>query len=84
MQKLAKQQGVTVLLVTHDNRILDVADRILHLEDGRLVSFTDAVISNTQHMMSMLAQNQRKGDLVRQVRDMSSQEFSQLLQQVKI
>jgi len=25
-----------VLLVTHDNRILDVADRILHIEDGRL------------------------------------------------
>lgn len=82
MQRLAKQQGATVLLVTHDNRILDVADRILHLEDGRLASFTDAVISNTQHMMSMLAQNQRKGDLVRQVRDMSSEEFAQLLQQV--
>ena len=82
MQTLARQQGVTVLLVTHDNRILDIADRILHLEDGRLVSFTDAVISNTQHMMSMLAQNQRKGDLVRQVRDMSTEEFAQLLRQV--
>ena len=32
-----------MLLVTHDNRILDVADRILHLEDGRLSSFTTAV-----------------------------------------
>ncbi len=36
MQKLAKEQGCTILLVTHDNRILDVADRIVHLEDGRL------------------------------------------------
>ncbi|MEB3274743.1 MAG: ATP-binding cassette domain-containing protein [Prochlorothrix sp.] len=36
MQKLAKEQGCTVLLVTHDNRILDVADRILSMEDGRL------------------------------------------------
>lgn len=38
MQKLAKDQGSTILLVTHDNRILDVADRIVHLEDGRLIN----------------------------------------------
>jgi putative ABC transport system ATP-binding protein len=37
MQKLAKQQGCTILLVTHDNRILDIADRIVHMEDGKLV-----------------------------------------------
>jgi putative ABC transport system ATP-binding protein len=36
MQYLAKDQGCTILLVTHDNRILDVADRIIHMEDGRL------------------------------------------------
>lgn len=38
MQKLAKEQGCTILLVTHDNRILDVADRIIYMEDGRLVA----------------------------------------------
>ncbi len=38
MQKLAKEQGSTILLVTHDDRILDIADRIVHLEDGRLVN----------------------------------------------
>jgi ABC-type lipoprotein export system ATPase subunit len=26
-----------VVIVTHDNRILDVADRVLHLSDGSLV-----------------------------------------------
>ncbi|NER79594.1 MAG: ATP-binding cassette domain-containing protein [Leptolyngbya sp. SIO1D8] len=36
MQSLAREEGCTVLLVTHDNRILDVADRILHMEDGQL------------------------------------------------
>jgi putative ABC transport system ATP-binding protein len=36
MQQLAKEQGTTILMVTHDNRILDVADRIVHLEDGSL------------------------------------------------
>ncbi len=40
MQTLAKQQGSTILLVTHDNRILDVADRILNMEDGRLSSLS--------------------------------------------
>jgi putative ABC transport system ATP-binding protein len=38
MQKLAKEQGCTILMVTHDNRILDVADRIIYMEDGVLVS----------------------------------------------
>ena len=37
MQKLAKEQNCTILMVTHDNRILDVADRIVHMEDGCLV-----------------------------------------------
>jgi putative ABC transport system ATP-binding protein len=36
MQHLTKQQSCTVLLVTHDNRIFDFADRRLNLEDGRL------------------------------------------------
>ena len=33
---LAKEQGCTILMVTHDNRILDIADRIIEMEDGRL------------------------------------------------
>ena len=36
LHDLAKKDGVTVVLVTHDDRILDVADRILHMEDGVL------------------------------------------------
>ena len=36
MQRLAREQGCTILLVTHDSRILDIADRTLSLEDGRL------------------------------------------------
>jgi len=37
MQRLAKEQACTILLVTHDNRILDIADRIVEMEDGRLI-----------------------------------------------
>lgn len=37
LHELAKEQHCTILLVTHDNRILDVADRIVSMEDGHLV-----------------------------------------------
>jgi putative ABC transport system ATP-binding protein len=39
MRKLAKEKGSAILLVTHDNRILDVADRLINMEDGRLTSY---------------------------------------------
>jgi putative ABC transport system ATP-binding protein len=42
MQQLAKEQHCTILLVTHDNRILDIADRIVYMEDGRLASGNQA------------------------------------------
>ncbi len=38
LKRLGTARGTTTLLVTHDNRILDRADRILTLEDGRIVS----------------------------------------------
>jgi putative ABC transport system ATP-binding protein len=38
LQHLAKEAGCTIVLVTHDNRILDVADRLIHLEDGKMVT----------------------------------------------
>ena len=37
LQRLARDQGCAVLMVTHDPRILDVADRLVRMEDGRLV-----------------------------------------------
>jgi putative ABC transport system ATP-binding protein len=44
MQKMAKDENITILMVTHDNRILDVADRIINLVDGNLES--DNVMNN--------------------------------------
>jgi putative ABC transport system ATP-binding protein len=46
MQILAKEQGCTILIVTHDNRILDVADRIIHMEDGALVTNSELTPNN--------------------------------------
>jgi putative ABC transport system ATP-binding protein len=41
LKRLGTARGTTTLLVTHDPRILDRADRILTLEDGRIVSSVD-------------------------------------------
>jgi putative ABC transport system ATP-binding protein len=37
MQTLAAARGMTVMMVTHDTRILDIADRIVEMEDGRIL-----------------------------------------------
>lgn len=38
LKRIGASRGMTTLLVTHDSRILDRADRILTLEDGRIVA----------------------------------------------
>lgn len=37
LKALGRERGTTTVMVTHDSRILDMADRIITLEDGRLV-----------------------------------------------
>jgi putative ABC transport system ATP-binding protein len=37
LRSLSKSRGVPILMVTHDPRILDIADRIVAMEDGRIV-----------------------------------------------
>ena len=41
MQQMAQDYRCTILMVTHDNRILDIANRIVHMEDGQLCSITE-------------------------------------------
>jgi putative ABC transport system ATP-binding protein len=37
LKLLGRERGTTTLMVTHDNRIVEMADRIITLEDGRIV-----------------------------------------------
>ena len=37
LHQLAREQSSAVLMVTHDQRILDVADRLVRMEDGLLL-----------------------------------------------
>jgi len=44
MQRLAREKGTSILLVTHDNRILDIADRIINMEDGVLARDSQNIV----------------------------------------
>lgn len=82
MKFLAKEHGTTILLVTHDNRILDIADRIVHLEDGRLSTFTESVIANNRLMMKALAENRKKQEIEAVVEELDETGFHSLLEEI--
>jgi len=82
LHQLAKKNDCAILLVTHDNRILDIADRIMTLEDGRISSFTSGMTSNTGQLLGAFAQMNRKGELIRHVSTLTDQKFIELLEQV--
>jgi len=50
MHNLAKEEGAAILMVTHDHRILDLADRILKMEDGSLLGEEEIAIEKSQQM----------------------------------
>jgi putative ABC transport system ATP-binding protein len=54
LKRHAERDGATVLIVTHDNRILDAADRIVNMIDGRIVS--DVLVQQTAAVVEALKQ----------------------------
>lgn len=51
-RKMAREDKVTIIIVTHDNRILDVADRIVNLVDGSIRS--DVLVQEAAIVSQML------------------------------
>ena len=41
MQKVVKEQGKTLVMVTHDNHLAAIADRVFHIIDGKIVKIED-------------------------------------------
>ena len=52
LKELCQQEGSTVLLVTHDSRILDIADRIVNMIDGRIAS--EIIVEETVKIIEFL------------------------------
>jgi ABC-type siderophore export system fused ATPase/permease subunit len=42
LSRTAVRPGRAVIIVTHDSRIFDFADRIAHMDDGRIVQVEDS------------------------------------------
>jgi len=56
LRRIAKEQGRSVVIVSHDQRIRDIADRVLWLEDG---AFKDAVSMETDPVCGMAVERER-------------------------
>ena len=79
IRTLAKELGTTILLVTHDIRILDVADRILHLEDGRLSRFSDAAIENSRRLLRTVVDNKQPQPLEEMIAELDERGMRDML-----
>ncbi|MCA9126760.1 MAG: ATP-binding cassette domain-containing protein [Planctomycetales bacterium] len=73
-RKMAKEENVTIIIVTHDNRILDVADRIVNLVDGSIRS--DVLVQEAAIVSQMLV----KCDLFKHLTPRSLAEMADRLQ----
>jgi putative ABC transport system ATP-binding protein len=56
LRRIAKDQGRSVVIVSHDQRIRDIADRVLWLEDG---TFRDVATMATDPVCGMAVERER-------------------------
>jgi len=56
LRKIAKEQGRSVVIVSHDQRIKDIADRVLWLEDGQ---FKEMVSMATDPVCGMTVEREK-------------------------
>lgn len=56
LRRIAKEQGRSVVIVSHDQRIKDIADRVLWLEDGQ---FKEMVTMATDPVCGMAIERER-------------------------
>ena len=62
LRRVAKEHGRSVVIVSHDQRIRDIADRVLWLEDG---AFKDMVTMATDPVCGMAVERERAVSQVR-------------------
>ena len=56
LREIAKERGRSVIIVSHDERIKDIADRVLWIEDGQL---KDLVTMATDPVCGMAVERER-------------------------
>lgn len=45
LKRLGRERGTTTLMVTHDSKVMDLADRLVTMEDGRVVEPADRTVA---------------------------------------
>jgi putative ABC transport system ATP-binding protein len=51
-KELTEEQGTAIVMVTHDHRIIELADRLVHMVDGRIAS--DVVLNDALRICEFL------------------------------
>jgi putative ABC transport system ATP-binding protein len=82
LRRLARERGCSVIMVTHDPRIIDVADRLMYLEDGRLSSFASITSAHSVHLLTALRPLVEGSQLTPFLARMAPGEFIDLLRSV--
>ena len=65
LTRLAHEKGVTLLIVTHDNRIYPFANRILRLEDGRLIQAQEVTLASAEPAIAYSSSSSTAGPRAR-------------------
>ena len=52
LKEMTVENGTAILMVTHDHRIIELADRLVHMVDGRIVS--DVVLNDALRICEFL------------------------------
>jgi ABC-type methionine transport system ATPase subunit len=84
LRQLARAQGCAIVLVTHDNRILDLADRSLRLEDGVLSSYASAITADSAHMLTALSAFRDREELAWFWSNMDAGQFLEALRKLRV
>jgi putative ABC transport system ATP-binding protein len=62
LRDLAHDRGRAVVIVTHDNRVLEFADRVVHMQDGKIAHTPDVMVADL--MSQYGAQQHVRGGLL--------------------
>jgi putative ABC transport system ATP-binding protein len=84
LRRLARAQGCAIIMVTHDSRILDLADRSLRLEDGVLSSYASALTADSAHMLTALSAFRDSEGLNWFWREMDGAQFLDALRRLRV
>lgn len=61
LREMAAHEGCGVVIVSHDPRVLDIADRVLRMEDGRIVRSEDRPVRSMSPILGSRGASGRGG-----------------------